>query len=73
MIINKELPHEDSANSTCFTGLVDKYPDLARHLASNTDIVHCKDFEIAIVKIQREKETTFTPQEKRTVNHLLHP
>ena len=77
--MNKELQHEDSAKVTlsfiraCFTGLIDKYPDLASDLTSDADTVHCKDFENAIVKVQRGKETTLTQQEKRSVTHLLRP
>jgi hypothetical protein len=52
----------------CFDALMEKYADFGRqHLSVNSTIVKQKDFENAVVNIQRGQEESLTACEKLTV------
>ena len=47
-----------------FDDVIAPYPEMRSFIAADANIVHCADFESAIVKIQREQEQTLTESEK---------
>ena len=54
-----------------FDQLLALFADMRSHLAANAPIVHNKDFENAVVKIQSGKESTLTRNEKTAVKAFL--
>jgi len=54
-----------------FDQLLDLFPAMKTHLAADAPIVHNRDFENAIIKIQTNREDRLTPAEKRAVKVFL--
>ena len=52
---------------SAFDILITDYPILERHLGANSDIVHDKHFENAVVKVQRNDERSLTASEKTAI------
>jgi hypothetical protein len=50
-----------------FDALIADYPDMAHHLAPDSDIVHNKVWESAVMKLQMKEEHSLTPAEKKVV------
>ena len=76
-VVNKDFQTDDATKitlsyvRTCFDGLIESFPDLSSHLATNAEVVAFPDFENAIVKIQRGNESNLNAQEKRAVSQFL--
>jgi hAT family C-terminal dimerisation region len=56
-----------------FRSIVDAYPEFGfeAYLGTDADIIHNKALEIAVIKIQSNKENTLTDREKESVEPLL--
>ena len=54
-----------------FDQLLEKFDGMKSHLAANAPIVHNKDFENAVVKIQSGKEATLNRNEKNAMRVFL--
>ena len=54
-----------------FDAVIEKYPDTAERLTSSAEIVHCPNFESALVKIQRGNISALSREEKFCVYDLL--
>ena len=59
--------------SSCivFDQLIDFFPSMNSHLAADAHVVHNRDFENAVIKIQTNKEDKLTSAEKRAVKVFL--
>ncbi|KAL5510407.1 hypothetical protein EMCRGX_G005945 [Ephydatia muelleri] len=62
-------------SNVLFRSIIDSYPEFAfnHYLGHDADIIHSKDLETAVIKIQANKESTLSIQEKRAVEQLLLP
>eukprot|EP00731_Ephydatia_muelleri_P013975 Em0007g1285a len=74
----KPLQHHDMTmkeSNVLFRSIIDSYPEFAfnHYLGHDADIIHSKDLETAVIKIQANKESTLSIQEKRAVEQLLLP
>ena len=58
-----------------FQSIIDSYPEFAfdHYLGNDADIIHSNDLEMAIVKIQANKENTLTIHEQHVFEQLLLP
>lgn len=54
-----------------FDETIDKYPSTAAYIAPDAQIVHHKDFESAIVKLQSTRSSPLTRTERETIKSLL--
>ena len=71
--ITKHLQNESTTLSetrALFDAMIESYPDTAHRLSSNADIVHCTEFEAAIVKIQRGSSCVLSREESIAVSSL---
>ena len=72
--VTKELQKDKTSISDVriiFDALIDQFQSTANRLGSNATIVHCKDFESGVVKLQRGNAITLSREEKRAVAPLL--
>jgi hypothetical protein len=74
--LNKVLQTHDHSKITLafvrksFDRVIQKFPDMSHHLAADADIVHCPDFENAIVKLQSFEEHRLTNREKAALKNF---
>jgi hypothetical protein len=55
----------------CHAGLMDNFHGLENYLSKNARIIHNKNFENAVVKIQSLKESTLSQSEKQAISRYL--
>jgi hypothetical protein len=67
----KRTPLTLLSSRIVFDQLLDLFPSMKSHLAGDAPIVHNRDFENAVIKIQTNKEDKLTPLEKRAVKVFL--
>jgi hypothetical protein len=58
---------------TLFDNLIRKYPSCAKHLATDSNIVHSKHFEGGVVKLQSNREDDLTLSESVALSAFLIP
>ena len=76
--VTTALQHHDMTmkeSDVLFRSIIDSYPEFAfnHYLGHDADIIHSKDLETAVIKIQANKESTLSIHEKRAVEQLLLP
>lgn len=71
--VSKFLQHEDTTKvnlaqvRAAFDTLISDYPIMKHHLAAGADIIYDKNFDSAVVKVQRGNESALTTAEKATI------
>ena len=54
-----------------FDNLIEAIPEMRDHLATDSNIVHSRDFENGVVKLQRNSESRLLPREKEALQCFL--